>query len=56
MYCELSAKNGDGLTTPGPINGQGGNASSCRADFNNDGTLSPQDIFDYLNSWFGGCP
>jgi hypothetical protein len=29
---------------------------SCRADFNGDGTLSSQDIFDFLNAWFAGCP
>jgi hypothetical protein len=28
----------------------------CTADFNADGALNPQDIFDYLNAWFNGCP
>ena len=26
----------------------------CAADFNEDGTLSVQDIFDFLNAWFAG--
>jgi hypothetical protein len=28
----------------------------CRADFNNSGGLSIQDIFDFLNAWFAGAP
>ena len=28
---------------------------TCRADFNGGG-LSVQDIFDFLNAWFAGCP
>jgi hypothetical protein len=28
----------------------------CAADFNGIGGLSVQDIFDFLNSWFGGAP
>ncbi len=28
--------------------------NGCIADFNNSGTISPQDIFDYLNAWFAG--
>lgn len=28
----------------------------CRPDFNNDGTVTVQDLFDYLNSYFSGCP
>jgi hypothetical protein len=43
---------GDGLTTPGPINA----TPWCVADFNRDGALNVADIFDYLNSWFNGCP
>lgn len=30
-------------------------AGFCRADFNRDGTLAVQDIFDYLSAWFAGC-
>jgi hypothetical protein len=29
---------------------------SCRADFNQNGTLEVQDIFDFLNAWFAGLP
>ena len=42
----------DGVNSPGPI----GATPACRADFNVDGVLNSQDIFDYLNSWFTGCP
>lgn len=33
-----------------------GQVIGCPADFNHDGTLQVQDVFDYLNAWFGGCP
>jgi hypothetical protein len=46
----------DGLTTPGPINGGPGTGNTCRADINGDGSLNVQDVFDYLNAWFTGCP
>ena len=29
---------------------------TCAADFNKDGTLAVQDIFDFLGAWFAGCP
>lgn len=28
----------------------------CKADVNGNGTVTPQDLFDYLTSWFVGCP
>jgi hypothetical protein len=28
----------------------------CAADFNGDGTLTVQDIFDFLNAWFSSAP
>lgn len=28
----------------------------CRADFNQSGAVSVQDIFDYLSAYFAGCP
>jgi subtilisin-like proprotein convertase family protein len=28
----------------------------CAADFNQSGALEVQDIFDFLNAWFAGCP
>jgi hypothetical protein len=34
-------------TAPAPV---------CRADFSGDGHLAVQDIFDFLNAWFAGCP
>ena len=42
----------DGVNSPGPIGG----TPACTADFNRDGIINSQDIFDYLNSWFTGCP
>ncbi len=32
------------------------NGQSCAADFNHNGGLDIQDIFDFLNGWFAGCP
>jgi hypothetical protein len=42
----------DGLTTPGPING----APGCTVDADHDGRVTVQDIFEFLNTWFAGCP
>jgi hypothetical protein len=28
----------------------------CPADVNNSGQVTVQDIFDFLTSWFAGCP
>ncbi len=28
----------------------------CHADFNKNGAISAQDLFDYLNAWFAGSP
>jgi hypothetical protein len=33
-----------------------GTSQTCPADFNQDGSLGVQDIFDFLNGWFAGCP
>ncbi len=33
-----------------------GTPGYCSADFNKDGTLGVQDIFDFLSAWFAGCP
>lgn len=30
--------------------------ASCSADFNRSGTVSVQDIFDFLSAYFAGCP
>ena len=30
--------------------------SQCRADFNSSGTVTVQDLFDFLAAWFAGCP
>jgi hypothetical protein len=36
--------------------GTSGNSSAaCPADFNQDGKVSVQDIFDFLSAWFTGC-
>lgn len=33
-----------------------GCVASCNADFNRSGAIEVQDIFDFLNAWFAGCP
>jgi hypothetical protein len=33
-----------------------GSTPACTADFNRDGTATVQDLFDFLSSWFAGCP
>lgn len=43
---------GDGTScTPNPCS-----VTACPADFNRSGTVSVQDIFDYLTAYFAGCP
>lgn len=34
----------------------GGSTGTCAADFNRDGGVSVQDVFDYLTAWMTGCP
>jgi hypothetical protein len=29
---------------------------ACRADVNQDGGVTVQDLFDFLSSYFAGCP
>jgi hypothetical protein len=52
-------------TTYLPFTGPSGNSAimvsfasvpGCAADFNGDGALSVQDIFDFLSAWFAGTP
>ena len=31
-------------------------APTCRADINNSGSATVQDVFDFLAAWFAGCP
>lgn len=33
-----------------------GVSMACRADFNNSGVVTVQDLFDFLEAFFGGCP
>ena len=47
----------------GATNACGGGAGAaeiltvlCAADFNNDGSISVQDVFDFLTAWFTGLP
>jgi len=40
------------VTPVNPINV----APTCQPDFNNDGFVNTQDIFDFLTRWFTGCP
>jgi hypothetical protein len=34
----------------------GSSTPGCRVDYNQDGSVNPQDVFDFLNAWFTGCP
>jgi hypothetical protein len=44
---------GDGTT----CNAMGNDTTPCcKADFNQSGAISVQDIFDFLNAWFAGSP
>ncbi len=47
-FQNTSADSGTFAITPGAY------PATCPADFNADGTLAVQDIFDYLNAWFSG--
>ena len=31
-------------------------SAQCKADINDDGRVTVQDIFDFLSAWFAGCP
>jgi len=33
----------------------GNSSASCAADFNQDGKVTVQDLFDFLSAWFTGC-
>lgn len=35
--------------------GPGDSTPTCQADYNNDGNVTVQDVFDFLNTWFAGC-
>ncbi len=54
MACDIAAgvlidSDGDGIPDTIPT-------GLCRADFNQNGTLSTQDIFDFLSAWFASDP
>ncbi len=47
--------------TDGGLNGTWGlllytPSDTCRADFNEDGTVNTQDFVSFLNAWIAGCP
>jgi hypothetical protein len=37
------------------VHAKGVRLAGPRADFNGNGVLETQDIFDFLNAWFAGC-
>lgn len=43
---------GNKVTSAAP----GSSQPTCTADYNRDGVVGTQDIFDFLASWFTGCP
>ena len=56
---EISDFYNPNMTSPGPImtiNFDGEIATVCRADINDDGAATVQDIFDFLAQWFATSP
>lgn len=53
-YWGVTASNSAGTRVAGPFTF--GTVGSCRADFNGEGGVTVQDLFDFLASWFAGCP
>jgi hypothetical protein len=51
-YSWLIAVHDAPVTFAGAGNGQTG----CAVDFDGNGVLSVQDVFDYMAAWFAGCP
>lgn len=49
-FSFLIAVDKDGSTSPG------GATPACAADFDRNGSVSVDDLFGFLNSWFTGCP
>lgn len=43
-------------TRPVPTAATSANAGACLADFDADGRVSVQDVFEFLNRWYAGCP
>jgi hypothetical protein len=50
--CDGDGQN-DNVVTPNPANCP--NLVTCRVDFNQDGHVTVQDIFDFLSAWFVPC-
>lgn len=45
------------LLAANPVTTGGNNSTpTCVADFNRDGSVQVNDIFDFLSAWFTGCP
>jgi len=44
------------LPSVGSATGGSGGRPSCAADVDRSGTVSLQDVFEFLNAWFLGCP
>jgi hypothetical protein len=53
VFTELDPNNLNSCTTLTPTLSTN---PCCRADFNYDGHVAVQDIFDFLNAWFAGDP
>ena len=50
--CAGGDLNGDGVVDEADL----ALATTCHADFNNSGSITDQDIFDFLAAWFAGDP
>jgi len=54
---KLVAWDGNGVyTSSAPVTVRFNVGNACPADFNQDGRLTVQDIFDFLSTWFSGSP
>ncbi|MGD9688593.1 MAG: hypothetical protein AB7K52_03480 [Phycisphaerales bacterium] len=55
-YLIRVAEFGGSTSNLGPHAFSISSTEDCRADFNGDGSIDPDDLGDFINTYFGGCP